>query len=88
MLGLGLPDEDLVVAVRDKIAAGQSDSVLEELSRITPDGWEVVLMDEEPMPMCYEWLFGAGKPNGDEILVVMRPKTPEQIRAERKPAKR
>lgn len=84
MLGHRIPEDDLVEAVRKRIAEGQAGLALEELARISPDGWEVVVTDTEPLPLCYSWLFGAIDPETDEeVFVVFRRKTPEQ----RKPAK-
>ena len=92
MLGSSPPDGEMVTSIRKKIGAGNHTSVLEDMSRICPGDWEVAIVDDEPLPGCYAWLFGAFNPAGVEVFVVMRLRLPapprEFARREEKASKR
>lgn len=91
MLGHKLPEDDLIEAVRSRITEGKSSDALDELNRVAPEGWEVVIMDYEPLPLCYSWLFGALSPDtNEEVFVVFRRqvKRPSERRPERRPERK
>ena len=88
MLSIRMPDDELIAAVRELIRQGNSARVLTELSRITPEKWEISISCREPLPRCYAWFFNAAQPDGSEVFVVFRRKSPLIEKARRRSQRR
>jgi hypothetical protein len=81
-------EPSVVDAILQQIAAGHSSHVLTELSRETPEEWEIAISAVPPIPGCYAWSIMGHDETGKSCWVVFRRQSPRVIAAQRRYSQR